>query len=99
MKNPVSLKQITGKTFNPVLLAKELCTFLDARFNEMLEGKQKLHLETYNDRLFRKNQKVRLKKGNINYDCTIKGVDEFGELLVAGIHQDSFVFGEVEWIL
>jgi BirA family biotin operon repressor/biotin-[acetyl-CoA-carboxylase] ligase len=36
MKNkPVSLKQITGKTFDAKLLAKELCSFLEKRYTEL----------------------------------------------------------------
>ncbi len=33
--NPVSLKQITGKTFNVIDLAKELCTYLEARWQQL----------------------------------------------------------------
>ena len=99
LKNPVSLKQITGKTFDTVSLAKELCTFLDIRFQELLAGKQDLHLEIYNNRLFGLNKQVTLKKDTSRFDCTIKGVNKFGELLVDGIPQKSFVFGEVEWII
>jgi len=99
LKNPVSLKQITGKTFDTILLAKELCIFLDIRFQELLAGKQALQLEIYNSRLFGLNKKVTLKKDATRIECTIKGVNQFGELLVEGIPQTSFVFGEVEWIL
>ncbi len=99
LKNPVSLKQITGKTFNPVSLAKELCTFLNKRYEELVMGKKDFHLKIYNQRLFKKNEKVRLKKDNIIFECTVKGVNQFGQLLVEGIHQESFSFGEIEWIL
>ncbi len=99
LKNPVSLKQITGITFNPVALAKELCNFLEFRFQELLNGKQNFQLESYNNRLFKKNERVKLKKENVIHECIISGVNQFGELIVEGIHQESFAFGEVEWIL
>jgi BirA family transcriptional regulator, biotin operon repressor / biotin---[acetyl-CoA-carboxylase] ligase len=35
LPNPVSLKQITGKNFTPLELAKELCTAFDKRFSEL----------------------------------------------------------------
>ena len=38
LPNPVSLKQITGKNFDPVELAKELCGLLDKRFTELIEN-------------------------------------------------------------
>ena len=99
LKNPVSLKQITGKKLSPVSLAKELCAFLEIRFQELLSGKQELQLEAYNNRLYRNGERVRLKKENVIHECTVRGVNQFGELLVQGIYQESFAFGQVEWIL
>ncbi|MFM1795270.1 MAG: hypothetical protein RL642_1655, partial [Bacteroidota bacterium] len=54
MKNtPVSLKQITGKTFDSRLMAKELCKFLNQRFTELLAGHFDRLLNLYNQRLFK----------------------------------------------
>ena len=60
--------------------------------------KQKV-LKDYNKNLYKLNQKVILKKGNESFECTIKGVDESGRLLVSDTIQDSFSFGEVEWVI
>lgn len=35
LPNPVSLKQITGKTFDPLCLSKELCDFLEKRYRQL----------------------------------------------------------------
>jgi len=98
-KKPVSLKQITGKHFNSVSLAKELCLCLDRRFNELLQGKHSEQLAFYNHILFKKNQLVQLKKGSVRFTCEIVGVNNLGALLVKNGPQESFHFGEIEWIL
>ena len=97
LKNPVSLKQITGKTFDAVALTKELCSFLENRYQQLKRGVSLL--EEYNNHLFRRNEIVTFLKGNETFNCTIKGVDQSGKLLVVGATQDSFSFGEVEWVL
>ncbi|MFY7901090.1 MAG: biotin--[acetyl-CoA-carboxylase] ligase, partial [Chitinophagaceae bacterium] len=98
-KNPVSLKQITGKQFDIVLMAKELCEKLEARYQELRNGKQEALLLAYNNVLYKKNQPVKLKKGNANFYCTIDKVAINGCLEVKNAAQDSFDFGEIEWVL
>jgi BirA family biotin operon repressor/biotin-[acetyl-CoA-carboxylase] ligase len=100
MKNkPVSLKQITGKTFDAKLLAKELCSFLEKRYTELKEGHIEDHLDLYNQRLFKRGEVVTLKKGNEQFQTTLEGVSKNGELLTNNQLQSSFTHGEVEWIL
>jgi BirA family biotin operon repressor/biotin-[acetyl-CoA-carboxylase] ligase len=100
MKNkPVSLKQITGKSFDVPQLAKELCTFLGKRYNELSEGLFETHLQFYNDRLFKRNQSVTLKKGDELMLTTIESVNKHGDLLTNYEKQRTFTHGEVEWIL
>ena len=98
LKNPVSIKQITGKTFDAVALSKELCAYLETRYQQLKQGNYKDLLEEYNRHLFRRNERVHLRKGNITFEATIKGVNEHGQLLVDNALQDSFSFGEVEWV-
>jgi len=98
-KNPVSLRQITGKEFNTVSMAKELCVCLENRYQYWLKwGGQQL-LKEYNDRLYKKDGWVRLKKDNRVFSCRVKNVSETGELLVEGGVEDRFRFGEVEWVI
>jgi BirA family biotin operon repressor/biotin-[acetyl-CoA-carboxylase] ligase len=99
LPNPVSLKQITGKEFNPVAMAKELCENLETRYQELKAGGYKEQLAQYNELLFKRGQEVKLKRDNIVFNCIITGVSETGELLVSGGLLDSFRFGEVEWVL
>lgn len=95
--NPVSLKQITGKTFDPVQLAKELCTDLTKRVHQLFNHPFSVLLEEYNRYLFKRNEIVQFKRLNTRFTCTILGVNENGELLVKDGPADRFVFGEVSW--
>lgn len=96
--NPVSLKQITGKTFDPVQLAKELCTDLTQRVHQLFNHPFSVLLEEYNRYLFKRNEIVQFKRLNTRFTCTILGVNENGELLVKDGPADRFVFGEVNWV-
>jgi BirA family biotin operon repressor/biotin-[acetyl-CoA-carboxylase] ligase len=98
-KMPVSLKQITGKTYDTINIAKQLCNKIEERFEMLIDGKNDELLLLYNERLFMRNQQVRLKKEQVVFTCSIKEVTLFGELIVSDAMKDSFSFGEVEWIL
>ena len=97
--NPVSLKQITGKSYDTVTLAKELCHCLEFRYQELKNGESKKSIDTYNLHLYKKQETVRLKKENAAFKCKIEGVNKKGMLLVTGAAKESFTFGEVSWVL
>jgi BirA family biotin operon repressor/biotin-[acetyl-CoA-carboxylase] ligase len=92
---PVSLRQITGKQFDPAGLARELCDCLEQRYRLLQAGQFEKLLEEYNRHLYMAGQKTRLKKDNIIFNCVIESVSANGELLVSG--GNRFRFGEVEW--
>ena len=98
LPNPVSLKQITGKNFDPVTLAKELCTFLDKRFHQLISGGFKKIYQDYLSHLYKKDQSVKLKKDNRVFEATIKSVSSQGELIVQHGTEERFDFGKVEWL-
>ncbi len=94
----VSLKQITGKTYDPVLLTKEFCEFLTARLSQLETDGNKAVLFDYQQVLYKRNKLTKLKKGNMVTTHTILGVSEAGELIThAGIEQ-RFTHGSVEWV-
>lgn len=99
LKKAVSLKQITGKEFDCIALAKDLCIFLEKRFQQFKEKKYNELLLAYNRHLFRKDAFARLRYKDVIYDCRIQEVDEYGRLWVEGAPKSFFVFGEVEWII
>lgn len=98
IRNPVSLKQITGREWDIVDLARNLCDCLQKRWEESLESNPARLLEQYNRILYKLNEPVRLKKGSASFETTIKGVDARGRLQTFDFMPREFDSGEVEWI-
>ena len=104
LKNPVSLRQITGKIFDPIALAKELCSVLYKKFKQLIAGGfEKIFLD-YLSVLYKKYEAVKLRKGNRVFEATITGVSPNGKLIVERLmeHTPTTIaidFGEVEWVI
>ncbi len=98
LPNPISLHQITNETFDVESLSMELIEHLNNWLPYLQQEKNDI-LVAYNNALYKKNKIVTLKKGNIKFSCTPKGVNSFGELLVENGLQESFQHGEVEWVI
>ncbi len=99
LKNPVSLKQVTGKHFNPVHLAQELCGYLEQRYEQLKASDFDTMCKEYNRHLFKRGELVKLKSGTRSFECIINGVSVNGELEVSGAEKDRFRFEEVEWVI
>ena len=94
---PISLRQITGKTNDPVELAKELHTLLMKNLPEMKNPEDVL--KQYNEHLYKRNKKVTLKKDAVKFETVIKEVSAQGRLITVDAIEREFDFGEVEWVL
>ncbi|CAL1521382.1 biotin--[acetyl-CoA-carboxylase] ligase [Chitinophaga sp. MM2321] len=100
LPNPVSLKQITGKTWDPVSIAKELCTCLEERIRQLIPANFEQLLDEFKSRLFRWQQPALYRKDGELFQGTIRDVlpdghlclEKDGEILQLG-------FGEVEFII
>jgi BirA family biotin operon repressor/biotin-[acetyl-CoA-carboxylase] ligase len=99
LPNPVSLKQITGKDFDAVALGKALCNALELRYQQLIANGAEPILSAYQQVLYKLNQPVSLKKGNILFETTIRGVSETGRLLTKDVIEREFDFGEVEFVI
>lgn len=99
LRNPVSLKQITGKEFDAVALAKELYTILMRLLSGLNTASATGILENYNDKLYKRNSPVILIKNDVQFETVIKGVSDNGCLLTVDEADRKFAFGEVEWVL
>jgi BirA family biotin operon repressor/biotin-[acetyl-CoA-carboxylase] ligase len=99
LPNPVSLKQVTGKKFDVVSLAKELCEILHKYYKELTAGEFKKYFNRYLQALYKKDEKVKLKKGSRVFEATIKGVSETGQLIVQHAMEERFEFGEIELLV
>ena len=99
LKNPVSLKQITGKNFEVVELAKELHLLVMKRVNEINENSFGILLKEYNQLLYKLNEKIALKHNNEIIEAVIHSVTDKGQLQVTDTTQKQFNFGEVEFLI
>ncbi len=96
---PVSLKQITGKSFDPISLAKELCQHLENRFLVLENKPFDQLLSAYNDQLYKKDELVPFKRNNILFQAKVNGVDKDGHLLIMHGLEERIRFGEITWLL
>jgi BirA family biotin operon repressor/biotin-[acetyl-CoA-carboxylase] ligase len=94
----VSLKQITGSNYDPVTLAKELCSKLDARYAQLFTRNPDEIVQEFNMHLYKKGKQVKLKKANIIFDSCVEAVDFCGRLVTKDSLERSFSIGEVEWL-
>jgi len=99
VRNAVSLRQITGKTFNPAELAKELCACFEKRYRQLLNEQSKTTVDAYNNVLYKKGQLITLKKNSAVFNCTVKGVNAYGQLITVAATEQLFEVGEVQWIM
>ncbi|MGG9971034.1 biotin--[acetyl-CoA-carboxylase] ligase [Ferruginibacter sp. SUN002] len=99
LKNPVSLRQITGKEHNVIALAKELQASIIRRLEELHSSGVSTLLTEYNQHLFRMNELVKLRKDNLVYETKIMGVNVEGKLLTRDAFDREIGFESVEWVL
>ncbi|SKA11441.1 BirA family transcriptional regulator, biotin operon repressor / biotin-[acetyl-CoA-carboxylase] ligase [Chitinophaga eiseniae] len=100
LPNAVSLKQITGKNWDAVTLAQELCRYLDARIRTLQMSALDTLLAEYTSKLFRWQQPGLYRKDGVVFQGIIRDVlpdghlclEREGEILRLG-------FGEVEFVL
>jgi BirA family biotin operon repressor/biotin-[acetyl-CoA-carboxylase] ligase len=97
--NAGSLKQITGQTFDPVLLAKELTELVLTRIGQVSASQLPSVLLKYNEHLYKKGQKIFLKKDEKVFETSIKEVNESGQLITFDSMERRFNFGEVELVV
>lgn len=99
LPNPVSLKQITGKNYDPVAIAKEICVSMEKRYCQLVtDGFEEL-ITDYNLHLFKRAEIVKLKKDNRVFEATIKNVSPSGKLIAIHAKEEAFDFGSVEWVI
>ncbi len=98
LKNPVSLKQITGKELDTRLLAEELYALLLKRTSTLEATSFETILNEYNHHLYAINNTVKLKKNNAVFETVVKEVNAKGQLITVDAVERIFDFGEVEWI-
>lgn len=98
---PISLRQITGMEYDVTSLGKALCTFVGERYSILEGGGEALILRSYNQALYKRNERVRLIREGAALDAVVKGVTDEGQLIIetAGSRREECAWGSVEWVL
>ncbi len=97
LPNPISLFQITEQTYEPATVARSLCNMLARRLEQLQQQKTLLLQQEYNELLYKKGERVRLRSGNRTFEAIVNGVTEKGELLLEG-EPLPFRSGSIEWL-
>jgi BirA family transcriptional regulator, biotin operon repressor / biotin---[acetyl-CoA-carboxylase] ligase len=92
-----SFKLQSGKDFEVIELAKELCQNVLEKIEDLKKGKFSKLLEEYNQKLYGRNKMVKLKKGNAVFQTKIVGVSAGGQLITKDTLERRFNFDEVEF--
>jgi BirA family transcriptional regulator, biotin operon repressor / biotin---[acetyl-CoA-carboxylase] ligase len=93
----VSLKEISGKNFEPIVLAKNLCTIVEKNYRSLSKSAEEV-ITKYKAQLYKRNEVVRLKKESRIFEAVVKDVSMNGELIVQHAVEERFRVGEVEWV-
>lgn len=96
--NPVSLRQITGKTWPVKDLAMALCREIDQHWQQLLQHGFEDLLKDYNELLYRRGQETRFRAGNRSFTARLLRVDESGLLWLDEGMEKSYSFGEISLI-
>jgi BirA family biotin operon repressor/biotin-[acetyl-CoA-carboxylase] ligase len=99
LPNPVSLTQITGLAYDVIDLARQLCSSLENNFQLLANNASEEIFTYYNQNLYGAGKTVRLKKQNRIFDAVIKNVSKDGRLIVECGLEESFNFGEIEFVI
>ena len=100
---PVSLRQITGKTFDAAAMARELCGHLETEWEQLLAWGESgaagaNPMPRYQSHLFGLGKRVRLRRGENVLETEITGVDPDGRLKTTLDGDTAFSVGDVEWM-
>lgn len=98
LQKAVSLKQITGINYDPLIIAKQFCDCLNERYEGLKKGAFADLLIEFNKKLYKRGELVTIKKNNILSTYLIKSVTEKGELVAEAGIEHHFLHGSIEWI-
>lgn len=98
LEHAISLKMITGKTYDLALMGRELCAELEKKWITLRRNPEQL-IESYNEHLYRKNKVVQFSDNNRVFSATVKYVTPSGELIVAGETDEMVVARGVQWLI
>ena len=96
LPNPISLKQVTGKTYDIKRLAEDCLNIL---IRDLANKPYKEIIIQYNKYLYKKHQPISLQTKEALINAALSGVDETGALILEGNSgYTTYKVGEVSWI-
>ena len=100
LQKAVSLKQMTGKTFQVPALAKELCNHIEAALQMLVDKGPGTLLELYNNALYKKGEQVQLDIEGKKITATICRVLSNGHLEIETENgsKQSHALGAIKWL-
>ncbi|WP_346236276.1 biotin--[acetyl-CoA-carboxylase] ligase [Niabella insulamsoli] len=99
-RQPVSLRQITGKQFDCLALAEELRNDVMCFFEKTVsETSAQTLMENYNQFLYKKGETACFEKDGERFEAIVKAVLPSGQLVLQTDMDLPFEFGEINWVL
>ena len=99
VRNPVSLLMITGRTREPLVVARLLQQRLLIAWQDMQVSGFDPVYERFHTLLYKRDQPIRLRKDNRTFEAVLKGVTREGLLRVQHAIEEEFRVGEVEFVV
>lgn len=96
LPNPVSLRQLTGKSYDIKRLAEDCMNII---LNELSHRSHNEVISQYTKNLYKINQIISLNTSSGIITDTLKGVTEEGSLIIGDDTRQLFEQGEVQWML
>lgn len=94
-----SFTNVSGEKYDLLVLGEELVGFVLERVGHLKSVSFGQMLEEYNLKLWKRDEMVKLKKGDKIFETMIAGVNADGELITKNEDEEkNFKFGEVEWL-
>jgi BirA family transcriptional regulator, biotin operon repressor / biotin---[acetyl-CoA-carboxylase] ligase len=93
----VSLRQITGKDYDPLVLANELCIAMEQQYQTLVHNKEAIRYQ-YQHNLYKAGETVKLRDRGRVFEATVKEVTDQGILVVQHSAEERYEIGEVEWL-
>jgi len=99
--NPVSLRQLTGDSYDMAKCLNELTGDLDKRYKELISGKLHDLKKEYISKLYRLNEYARFSDKGETFTGKIIDIGDYGSLRIEteGNKIREFAFKEIEFIL
>jgi len=82
LNNPISLSQVSGQTFDVLLVLQQLMEFLEILYQKLKLGEFGFISDQYLQNLLNMNRKSWYHKDNLAFEGIIKGVSQFGRLIM-----------------